>query len=75
MTCAKGAFQATLEPDGQGGDWLTVDRKLREEAGADAGDAITLSRPAPISPGRRSCRPGWERGSRSRDRATMFRRL
>ena len=28
------AFQATLEPDGQGGHWLKVDRKLREAAGA-----------------------------------------
>ena len=25
------AFQATLEPDGQGGHWLKVDRKMREE--------------------------------------------
>ena len=36
------AFQATLEPDGQGGHWLKVDRKLREEAGAEAGDVVTL---------------------------------
>ena len=36
------AFQATLEPDGQGGHWLKVDRKLREAAGADAGDIVTL---------------------------------
>ena len=36
------AFQATLEPDGQGGHWLKVDRKMREEAGAEAGDAVTL---------------------------------
>lgn len=35
-------FQATLEPDGQGGHWLKVDRKLREAAGAAAGDVITL---------------------------------
>src|SRR6266404_5151881 len=27
------AFQATLEPDGQGGHWLKVDRTMREEAG------------------------------------------
>src|SRR5262245_48111188 len=26
-------FQATLEPDGQGGHWLKVDQKLREAAG------------------------------------------
>jgi hypothetical protein len=36
------AFQATLEPDGQGGHWLKVDRKMREEAGAEAGDIVTL---------------------------------
>ena len=36
------AFRATLEPDGQGGHWLKVDRKLREAAGAEAGDAVSL---------------------------------
>src|SRR5437588_2548768 len=36
------AFQATLEPDGQGGHWLKVDRKLRAEAGAEAGDVVML---------------------------------
>ena len=36
------AFRATLEPDGQGGHWLKVDRKLREAAGAEVGDAVTL---------------------------------
>ncbi len=35
-------FQATLEPDGQGGHWLKVDRKLREAVGADVGDVVTL---------------------------------
>jgi Domain of unknown function (DUF1905)/Bacteriocin-protection, YdeI or OmpD-Associated len=35
-------FQATLEPDGQGGHWLKVDRKLREAAGAEAGDVVSL---------------------------------
>jgi hypothetical protein len=35
-------FQATLEPDGQGGHWLKVDRKLREAAGAAAGDAVRV---------------------------------
>ena len=35
-------FRATLEPDGQGSHWLKVDRKLREAAGADAGDVVTL---------------------------------
>ena len=36
------AFQATLEPDGQGGHWLKVDRTLREAAGAEAGDVVAL---------------------------------
>jgi hypothetical protein len=35
-------FQATLEPDGQKSHWLKVDRKLREAAGADAGDVVSL---------------------------------
>src|SRR6516225_4063710 len=35
-------FQATLEPDGQKSHWLRVDRKLREAAGADAGDIVAL---------------------------------
>lgn len=35
-------FRATLEPDGQKGHWLKVDRKMREAAGADAGDVVTL---------------------------------
>ncbi len=35
-------FRATLEPDGQGGHWLKVDRKMREAAGAEAGDRVTL---------------------------------
>ncbi len=36
------SFQATLQPDGQGGHWLQVDRKLREGAGAVAGDTVTV---------------------------------
>jgi hypothetical protein len=36
------AFCATLEPDGQGGHWLKVDRKLREAASAVAGDVVAL---------------------------------
>ncbi|MBA3817637.1 MAG: DUF1905 domain-containing protein [Deltaproteobacteria bacterium] len=36
------AFAATLQPDGQGGHWLKVDRNLREAAGAKAGDIVTL---------------------------------
>ena len=35
-------FRATLEPDGQKSHWLKVDRKLREAAGAEAGDEVTL---------------------------------
>lgn len=39
------AFRATLEPDGQGGHWLKVDRKMRDAlggAGAEVGDTIEL---------------------------------
>src|SRR5207253_5564717 len=36
------AFRATLEPDGQRSHWLRVNRKMREAAGADAGDVVTL---------------------------------
>jgi Bacteriocin-protection, YdeI or OmpD-Associated/Domain of unknown function (DUF1905) len=36
------SFQATLEPDGQKGHWLRVDRKLSRAAGANAGDVVTL---------------------------------
>jgi hypothetical protein len=35
-------FGATLEPDGQGGHWLKVEKKLREAAGAEAGGVVTL---------------------------------
>ena len=35
-------FQAVLEPDGKQSHWLKVDRKLRETAGADVGDVVTL---------------------------------
>jgi hypothetical protein len=47
MTSVEGTFndlvfQATLEPDGQGGHWLKVDRKMREQAGAEAGEVVTL---------------------------------
>lgn len=45
-------FRATLEPDGQGGHWLKVDRKMREAAGAGvggAGDVVTLDI-APVAP-------------------------
>lgn len=36
------AFSATLEPDGNRSHWLKVNRKLREAAGAEAGDIVTL---------------------------------
>ncbi len=35
-------FQATLEPDGQGGHWLRVPASLRESAGVVVGDLISL---------------------------------
>jgi hypothetical protein len=35
-------FQAVLEPDGKKSHWLKVDRKLREAAGAEAGDIVSL---------------------------------
>jgi len=35
-------FRATLDPDGQKSHWLKVERKLREAAGADEGDIVTL---------------------------------
>lgn len=35
-------FQATLEPDGEGGHWLKVEQALREAAGAGVGDAVEV---------------------------------
>ncbi len=35
-------FQAPLEPDGKGSHWFRVDETMREAAGADAGDTVTL---------------------------------
>lgn len=35
-------IKVTLEPDGRGGHWLKVDRKLLEGAGAAAGDTVRL---------------------------------
>jgi len=43
------AFRATLEPDGQGGHWLMVERRLRQAAGAEVGDVVTLEL-TPVSP-------------------------
>ena len=36
------SFQATLQPDGKGGHWLKVERKLCLAAGAEAGDVVAL---------------------------------
>ena len=47
-------FLAVLEPDGDGGHWLKVDRKLREAAGAVAGDEVALD----IVPTDRQPEPG-----------------
>jgi len=50
------AFHATLEPDGDGGHWLKVDRTLREATGAEPGDvasleiAPTAEEPEPAAP-------------------------
>jgi hypothetical protein len=35
-------FQAPLEPDGKGSHWFRVDDTLREAAGADPGETVTL---------------------------------
>jgi hypothetical protein len=49
-------IRATLEPDGVGGHWLKVDRIMRESAGAEAGDLVTLEiaptavEPEPVLP-------------------------
>lgn len=47
MTTVEGTFngtpfQATLEPDGQKSHWLRVEKKLRDAAGVDVGDDVTL---------------------------------
>jgi Bacteriocin-protection, YdeI or OmpD-Associated/Domain of unknown function (DUF1905) len=36
------SFHAVLQPDGRKSHWLKVDRKLREAAGAQAGDVVAL---------------------------------
>ena len=49
-------FQATLEPDGQGGHWLKVEKTLLDAAGAAAGDTVVLDiapvaeEPEPVVP-------------------------
>lgn len=35
-------FHAVLQPDGQKSHWLKIEKKLREAAGADAGDVLNL---------------------------------
>ena len=35
-------FRATLEPDGQRSHWLKVSERMREAAGAEAGDVVSL---------------------------------
>jgi uncharacterized protein YdeI (YjbR/CyaY-like superfamily) len=35
-------FQATLEPDGQKSHWFKVNKKIREAAGAEVGDEVSL---------------------------------
>ena len=42
------AFQATLDPDGQGSHWLKVEKKLREAAGVSVGDTVALEM-APVA--------------------------
>tara|TARA_R110000782_G_scaffold20398_7_gene55162 strand:+ start:10546 stop:11088 length:543 start_codon:yes stop_codon:yes gene_type:complete len=36
------AFQATLQPDGQGGHWLKMSQKLSKAAGAAAGETVSV---------------------------------
>ncbi|WP_454831300.1 YdeI/OmpD-associated family protein [Pseudoxanthomonas wuyuanensis] len=36
------AFQATLEPDGQGSHWLKVTKAMRDATGAEVGDTVML---------------------------------
>jgi hypothetical protein len=47
MTAVEGTIngyplRATLEPDGQQGHWLKVDRKMRAAAGAEVGNVVAL---------------------------------
>ena len=36
------SFESTLDPDGEKSHWLKVSKKLRESAGAEAGDLVRL---------------------------------
>ncbi len=47
------AFRATLEPDGQKSHWLKVTGKLRQAAGAEVGDLVTLD----IAPAEKEMEP------------------
>lgn len=55
-TLAGQAFQATLEPDGEGSHWLKVEKALAAAAKAKAGDSVDLvmtpvaEEPEPTSP-------------------------
>ena len=56
MTTVKGTingvpFRSTLKPDGQRSHWLRVSPKMRETAGADVGDLVSLEiAPAGVEP-------------------------
>ena len=56
MVSVEGAFQglaftATLEPDGEGGHWMRVERDLQERAKVAAGDLVSLEiRPSLVEP-------------------------
>jgi hypothetical protein len=42
-------FRATLEPDGKKSHWLKVNKRLRDAAGANSGDSVTVEiRPAGV---------------------------
>lgn len=45
---ADAAFQTTLEPDGKGGHWMRVDKRLMAAAGVRAGDNVEV-RLAPLA--------------------------
>lgn len=42
-------LRATLEPDGEGGHWLKVERKVREAAGVEVGDVVAMEI-VPVAP-------------------------